>query len=516
MFRSLPSLLLAGIVGGTLASCQGTQSQTQSADDDLLPIEHATLHETGNFYYVDFKDYQNPDATFPIGVFDSGTGGLTVLDALVRADSFQNASGRSGADGVVDFATEKFIYLADQANMPYGIYHSEKNTDLLVEHIIKDVQFLLGNKYYGDAKSESFLTDKEKVKAIVIACNTATAYGIDRIRDFVRKTGSNIPVIGVIDAGAKGVLEKFRLDESGTIGVFATVGTIASNGYEKTILTLKDALGYTGDIQIANQGGYGVAEAVDEVNDFINYKADKPRENYRGPSLENPEHQIDKTLLDIYNFNFDKNAMLCDTANPDECSILQLNSPENYVRYHIVSMLENMLEKENAQPLKALVLGCTHYPYLINELNSVFKELYHYKRDGEYRYRSVMSGEKIHLIDPSENVAKELYSYLKENNMHNPNGNINQSEFFISVPNVVNQDVKVDANGDFTYEYKYGRKAGQVQEYVRVVPFSKSNISSETLMRFEQMIPETFKLIKNFNHDHAKTKDLDPKLRIGE
>src|SRR5690606_8526453 len=198
------------------------------------------------------------------------------------------------------------IYLADQANMPYGIYHAENNTDLLVEHIIKDVQFLLGNKYYTDAQLGKPHTDKEKIKAIVVACNTATAYGIDRIHDFVKKTGSNIPVIGVIDAGAKGVLEKFKLNESETIGVFATVGTIASEGYENTILTLKDALGYSGDIQIINQGGFGVAEAVDEINDYINYSAKAPRENYRGPSLEESEYQIDKTLWDIYNFNFDK------------------------------------------------------------------------------------------------------------------------------------------------------------------------------------------------------------------
>lgn len=483
-----------GILLGLSNSCNSQREGEGQAD--LLPIEHAILKETNSFYYVNLDNYKEISAEYPIGVFDSGTGGLTVLDAILRSDVFKNDSGEEGADGQLDFQKEKFIYLADQANMPYGIYHAEKNTDLLVEHILKDVQFLLGDKYYTHPREGNFKSDKEKIKAIVVACNTATAYGIDRIRDFVRKTGSNIPVIGVIDAGAKGVLEKFKLNENGTIGVFATVGTIASEGYENTILTLKDALGYSGDIQIINQGGHGVAEAVDEINDYINYSATSPRSNYRGPSLEESEFQIDKTLWDIYNFNFDKNAMLCDTRNPDECNILQLNSPENYVRFHIVSMMENLIAKENAQPLKALVLGCTHYPYLVKEIQAVFKELYDYKRDGAYRYRALMA-ENIHLIDPSENVAKELYNHLHTNQMKNQSGNMQDSKFFISVPNLANQEVAVDENGDFTFDYKYGRKAGQIQEYVRVVPFSRQNISAETLNRLEFMIPQTFKIISH-------------------
>lgn len=488
------NLLTLGIVFGFITSC--SSDAQKEVETDLLPIEHAILKETNSFYYVNFDEYKNLSKDLPIGVFDSGTGGLTVLDAILRSDSFINGTGEQGSDGVLDFQKEKFIYLADQANMPYGIYHAENNTDLLVEHIIKDVQFLLGNKYYTDAQLGKPHTDKEKIKAIVVACNTATAYGIDRIHDFVKKTGSNIPVIGVIDAGAKGVLEKFKLNESGTIGVFATVGTIASEGYENTILTLKDALGYSGDIQIINQGGFGVAEAVDEINDYINYSAKAPRENYRGPSLEESEYQIDKTLWDIYNFNFDKNAMLCDTNNPDECSVLQLNSPENYVRYHLVSMMENLLNKENAQPLKALVLGCTHYPYLVKEIQAVFNELYNYKREGKYRYRHVMA-ENIHLIDPSENVAKELYNYLQANDKMNENGDMNDSKFFISVPNLANENVELDVNGDFTFDFKYGRTAGQIQEYVRVVPFSRDNISKETLGRLEFMIPQTYQIIKN-------------------
>jgi hypothetical protein len=56
--------------------------------------------------------------SLPIGVFDSGTGGLTVLEAILTLDAFNNRTGQPGADGIPDFKGEHFQYLADQANMP--------------------------------------------------------------------------------------------------------------------------------------------------------------------------------------------------------------------------------------------------------------------------------------------------------------------------------------------------------------------------------------------------------------
>lgn len=483
------------VTGFLLASCSGSTPNNDTANAGL-PIEQSILNDPESFYYLDFSDYQSRNASLPIGVFDSGTGGLTVLDALVRFDEFNNGDGSAGADGVADFAKERFIYLADQANMPYGNYHSAGNSELLVEHIIKDVQFLLGNKYYSSQEAAAFHSDKEKIKAIVIACNTATAYGVEQVRAFVAKTGLDIPVIGVIDAGARGVLENFDISENGTIGVFATVGTVASKGYERTIMLMKESLGYTGDIQIVNQGGHGIAESVDEEADFLNRLATRPRDNYRGPSLDHGDFKIDRTLMDIYNFDFDHNQMLCDAQNMDDCQVLQINSPENYVRYHLVSMMEKVRLTEGAQPLKALVLGCTHYPYLTAEIREVLQELYNYQVNGEYRYRALMA-EQIHIIDPSENVAKELYAYLSEHKLQNPTGNIQDSEFFISVPNLSNSNVKLDEAGRFTYDYKYGRKAGEIQEYVRVVPFSRENIPAETIDRLSATIPFTFELIRN-------------------
>jgi glutamate racemase len=473
--------------------------------DSSIPIERVILEKKSDFYAIDFDIYKEKVNHLPVGVFDSGTGGLTVLDALLEYDEHTNESNSPGADGVPDFRLEKFIYLADQANMPYGNYYSENKTPLLIEHIIKDTQFLLSNKYYPSATSEFFKTDKEPVKTIVVACNTATAYGMDNIRAFIEKSQSNIYVIGVIDAGAKGALDVFRKDESGSIGVLATVGTIASGGYEKTLRRLIEESGYSGRIDIFNQGGHGIAEAVDEERDFIDRELRAPRQSYRGPSWDDPHYTIDKALLDVY--NFDEKGLLCDASEVDDCRIIQLNSPENYVRYHLVSLLERIRSTPDAQPLKALLLGCTHYPYLTIEIRKVLRELYDYQEDGQYTYRYVLSP-GVKLIDPAKNVAQELYSHLSTNQSFNPDGDMFASEFYISVPNISNLNVRTDSAGRFTYEYKYGRVPGELQEYVKVVPFSRETISDETFHRLEEVVPTTYKIISHFNRFSPKTSHL--------
>ncbi|MEO6684045.1 MAG: hypothetical protein ABIN48_14580 [Ginsengibacter sp.] len=486
-------------------------AQKQSAN---LDIENAILHKKDNFYYIDFKRYSPDDASLPIGVFDSGTGGLTVLEAILNFDKNNNQSGKSGSDNIPDFKNEQFIYLADQANMPYGNYYATGKSDLLIEHIIKDAQFLLSDKYYPNEQASGYMSDKKKVKTIVIACNTATAYGKDHIENFISKTGINLKIIGVIDAGVRGTLEKFSKEEDGSIGVMATVGTIASKGYGNTLKLYKDKLGYTGDIQVYNQGGHGIAEAVDEEPDFIDRKATDLRENYRGPSLTSAEYRIDKSLLDIYNFDFDHQKMLCDTKNAEDCSALQINSADNYVRYHLVSMMEEIRKTPDAKPLKAILLGCTHYPYLTKDIQNILAELYDYKKNEKYIYRHLMA-KNIHLIDPAVNVAEELYAFLKDQNLLNKVKNPAPSEFYITVPNRDNPKVKIE-NSNFPYDYKYGRNAGEIQQYTKTVPFSRKNIPAETIERLKTVIPTSYSYIKEFSKKSNKVKTLDKKDKIAE
>lgn len=488
--------------------CSENSANKRQDSSEFTAIEHAILSDKENFYFIDTEAYQiNED--LPIGFFDSGTGGLTILNSVMESDKFDNQSHELSADGILDFASEKFIYLADQANMPYGNYYAANNSELLIEHIIKDAQFLLSKKFYIDQKTQKVEHSKEPVKAMVIACNTATAYGKESLEDFMKKANIPLKVIGVIDAGAKGALEKFEKREDGSIAVFATVGTIASKGYENTINKYKAELGFQGDIQIFNQGGHGLAEAVDQEADYISSKSQNPRHNYRGPSLDHPDFPIHKTLLDVYNFDFDHGKMLCNNSNLDDCDIMQINSTENYVRYHLVSMMEKIRSSQNPQPLKVILLGCTHYPYLKSEMRKVIAELYDFKDAKGYRYRDLMN-EDIQIVDPADNVAIELYQFLAENDLLSEKGDFSKSEYYISVPNLSNSNVEVENNLNFTYEYKYGRTPSDIQEYVKVVPFSKQNIAEDTYHRLEASVPTVFQSIRSFHQKNEKLKGISP------
>ncbi|MCI4444227.1 MAG: aspartate/glutamate racemase family protein [Lentimicrobium sp.] len=463
-----------------------------------LPIVKTILSDTTSFYYTNFKKYPVLESNMPIGVFDSGTGGLTVLNAIVTLDLYNNKTHQKGTDGIPDFASEDFIYLADQANMPYGNYAAMDKTDLLKEHIIKDAQFLLGNKYYNN---NELFTNKKQIKVLVVACNTATAYGLSDIEGFLDQTQTKVKVIGVINAGVKGALATFKKSESGSIGVFATAGTVASNGYTNALKKLIESEKYQGKIQFYSQGGVGLAEAVDEDLNYIDKKATQPRDLYKGPSLEQNNLNINKTLLKIYGFDFSDYKMLCDSKVSDQCSIMQINSPENYVRFHLVTLLEKMKATPDALPLKTLILGCTHYPFLTEEIQKVLIELRKVKVDGKYRYRNLLA-KNVKLIDPSVFTAVEVYNYLNQEKLLNKLDKKMQADFYISIPNLKNIEVVTEANGQrFTYDYKYGRNAGLNQEYIQTVPFSKSNIPLETSNRFQKQIPKIYELLLNSNQN---------------
>ena len=170
----------------------------RATDEPLaVTIGHAKAHPQGDVPSTFVAaDYRGDLRDLPIGVFDSGVGGLTVLEALKAHDRHDNRTGKEGADGVPDFAGERFVYFGDQANMPYGNYSAVGRTDFLRELILRDVLFLLGRRYVHG--------QKPPVKAIVIACNTATAYGLEDIRAAVKAWGLPVIVVGVVEAGAQG------------------------------------------------------------------------------------------------------------------------------------------------------------------------------------------------------------------------------------------------------------------------------------------------------------------------
>lgn len=431
----------------------------------------------------------------PIGVFDSGTGGLTVLQAILTLDSFNNTTGLPGSDGIPDFSNEIFQYLADQANMPYGNYSAENKVDLLREHILKNMNFFLTTSYELRTGNDWQQQSKSTVKLIVIACNTATAYALNDIKEFVNKKDTKIPVVGVINAGVKAAME-YQKNNPGTIGVFATAGTVASNGYPNTIKNFAKQMKMP-EPSVVSQGGVGLAESIDRDWSYFSDTLTTVRSTYKGPSIKNKQLTIDPSLLSVYKFNPDKNKLLCEFDPSGNCLEMQLNDPANYVRYHLVTMLEKMKQQKYTTPLNTLLLGCTHYPYMRDTIAVVLKELYELKIEGNYRYRNVLASH-VELIDPAIETAKEAYAEMRKLNLQRKNSSIASNTFFISVPNLTLKEVQLQPDGWFTYDYKYGRTAGADKEYVKYVPFDTKNVSEATYQRFSVVLPDVYAKLKLF------------------
>lgn len=430
----------------------------------------------------------------PIGVFDSGTGGLTVLNAILSLDYFNNVTGEPKPDGKPDFEKEYFQFLADQANMPYGNYAAENKTDLLKEHILKNVDFLLGKNYslYTSADWES--KPKPNVKMIVVACNTATAYALPEMKAYLKTKPGNITCIGVIDAGAKAALEWQQKNGEGLIGVFATAGTVASDGYPRTISAFAKALGIKEPV-IMSQGGAGLAESIDRDWAYFVDTLNAIRNDYKGPSIKNKNYTIDTSLLTAYNFNKAGNKLLCEYDDKGSCLDMQLNDPANYVRYHLVGLLENILKSNTDKQMNTLILGCTHYPFMKDTIRSVLNELYNYQTNGNYRYQKILA-RHVELIDPAVETAREAYLTLRKQKLQNYSKKL-PTRFYISVPNTSLPEVELQPDGWFTYQYKYGRVAGANKAYIKVVPFDNKNISEATYSRFRQSIPKVYAEIQN-------------------
>ena len=89
-----------------------------------------------------------------------------------------------------------------------------------------------------------------------------------------------------------------------------------------------------------------------------------------------------------------------------------------------------------------------------------------------------------------------------------------KSEFYISVPNKQNSGIELDSFGNFTYDYKYGRKAGQTAQYVKRVPISRENISDGVIERLSVKVPLIFEMMKKFNWDNSKTDFLKEEEKL--
>jgi glutamate racemase len=169
-----------------------------------------------------------PQRSAPIGVFDSGVGGLTVLHELL-----------------VSLPQEDFLYLGDSARFPYG----DRSADELRAFSRQIADVLL----------------ERGAKLIVVACNSATSSALEQLCEHVAATAHPVDVIGVVGPESNFAVASTR---NGRIGVLATPATVASGAYERAVLTADPLVRLTSVAcprlaQISQTGAPITEEAVD-------------------------------------------------------------------------------------------------------------------------------------------------------------------------------------------------------------------------------------------------------------
>ncbi len=480
------------------------QAATTSEDDDETEavvaefIQHTQNKSDGRAAFsVDLKAWSDDSSDLPIGVFDSGIGGLTVQEAIYALDAFNNDNYSPGPDGKKDFANERFIYFGDQANMPYGNYPAVQCQAYLKELILKDAAFLLGRRYWNSAEDREPKFDKTPVKAIVIACNTATAWGLDEIRQVVAAWKVPVFVIGVVEAGARGLTESIETaTEKRTVAVLATVGTCSSNAYPKAIGRSAGLAGKRVP-DVVQQGSVGLAAAIEGDPAFV-VSSDAAGLNatvYNGPSVEHKTAMIDPELLNIY--GFDPAGLQGDPSSPKS---LRLNSVENYIRYDVATLVNAHQHSGQTTAIDTVVLGCTHFPLVRQEILDSFARLRAYEKNGERPFANLIA-EKIAVVDPAELTAKELFRELARRKMFrktsegagSQQSTAPKDQFYISVANPRFAGVALSADGSLDRDYKYGRSPGRLDvEDTICVPMTQDRLPPTSLNLIRTKLPEVW------------------------
>ena len=227
----------------------------------------------------------------PIGIFDSGVGGLTVAAAVRNI-----------------LPNENIIYFGDTAHLPYG----DKSADSI--------------RYYSEKIAEFLLA--QDCKVILIACNTASAHAYQTVKEYVARKSGSRKVINVIDPVVEYITDKNNYSR---IAVIGTKGTINSGSYPQRIIHRKP------DIEVVSAATPLFVPMIEE------------------------------------GFIFD------DISN---------------------AIIRSYLSKEKLNHLDAIILGCTHYPIIKNQI----RKFYNFRVD---------------VIDSSQVVAMKLKNYLTQNNILN-------------------------------------------------------------------------------------------------
>jgi glutamate racemase len=295
----------------------------------------------------------------------------------------------------------------------------------LRELILRDVLFLLGRRYAHGVKPP--------VKAIVIACNTATAYGLEDIRAAVKAWGIPVIVVGVVEAGAQGLAETAEGAQGG-VAVLATVGTCASNAYPKAIAKVSSR-------PVRQLGSVRLAAAIEG-----------------DPSVKT-------SIRDI-------------------------------IRAEVGAFLKSAAT-DKATPIDTLMLGCTHYPLVADEISEAFA----YWRDqsdvdGRKPYARLVAP-KLKQVNPAAWTAEALWRSLHGAKVRVQSKSTARDLFFVSVPDPAWPGVGLAADGSLAYEYKYGRQPGQIaREDTINVPLTAEMLPAPTAKLVREKLPLTWKSLQ--------------------
>jgi N-acyl-D-aspartate/D-glutamate deacylase/glutamate racemase len=447
---------------------------------------------------IDFQAYKQDRSQLPIGIFDSGIGGLTVLESILGSDLHDNATGKPGPDGRPDLETESFIYLGDQANMPYGNYPEKGKEDFLRELILKDSLFLLGNRYWPNPTASAPRFDKPPVKAIVIACNTATAFGLQDLRNALEAWNLPVLTVGVVEAGATAVMDQIKSDQAeGAVAVMATLGTCNSGAYPRAIGQTAGRRGMRVP-QITQQGSLGLAGAIEGDPAFVTSPETSSHADavpYRGPAVDRKEAPIDPNLRSRYAFIAEQMR-----GKAQDPATWKLNSVENYIRYDVTTLVEKYRREngENPVPIRYVMLGCTHFPFESERIVQAFARLRNFRgEDGAMPYAGLIA-EQVQVINPAELTAKDLFRQLFLTQQLAKPGVPKRAphQLFLSVPNRLVVSEKDLDQGWLTFDVKYGRNAGEYQlEHTRVVPMEPSLLPATAVTLLKSYAPRVCQLL---------------------
>ncbi len=297
--------------------------------------------------------------TVTIGVFDSGVGGLSVLRELEKA-----------------LPEARFVFFADTAHCPYG----EKSAEYVLERSRTITEALL----------------RQGAEAIVIACNTATSAAIATLRSeygtapsarVMQCTGGErdcVPFIGMEPAVKPAALST----RTGIVGVLATAGTLSGSKY----LDMKGR--FSDGVEIVESVGRGFVELVEGSG-----VADCYKKGCLFLSSADEEAEADDS------YSGRDFALEASSGAGRFGSGIPIDSPqaEEIVRRSLAPLLEAGAD--------TVVLGCTHYPFLLPTLEKVSAQIL---REHPLRGKDGKKVESIRFIDPAPAVARHLLEVLGE------------------------------------------------------------------------------------------------------